>query len=90
MTSRSRAQPFIPARRSVLDLADGETALIQAADVDPAQARRLGELGLRAGESVRVVQRAVGGARVLAVNGSRIAIDKQTAERLIVASEASA
>ncbi len=85
MTSVSTGQSDLPSRPCILDLATGETAIIQAADVDPAQARRLGELGLRTGESVRVVQRAVGGALVLAVNGSRIAIDKQTAERLIVA-----
>ena len=87
MTSVSRGHRGSSRRRSVLDLANGETARIEVADVEPARARRLGELGLRAGESVRVIQRAVGGARVLAVNGSRIAIDGQTAERLVVVDE---
>lgn len=51
------------------------------------QRSRLAELGLRAGERVTLTQRAVGGARILAVHGSRIAVDARTAGGLTLAEE---
>lgn len=62
----------------------GQSATLGVPQVDAAQSRRLAELGLRAGEVVRLVQRAVGGARVVEVDGSRIALDGRTAARLPV------
>ncbi|MBK9740166.1 MAG: ferrous iron transport protein A [Actinobacteria bacterium] len=48
------------------------------------QRRRLAELGLRRGEAVRMVLHSVGGARVVSVRGSRIALDATTAALLPV------
>jgi ferrous iron transport protein A len=46
---------------------------------------RLAELGLRCGAVVRIVSRSVGGGRVVAVDGARIALDRGTAGRLTIA-----
>lgn len=46
--------------------------------------RRLAQLGLRPGAEVRVVMRTSGGGRVVAVAGSRVALDHATAQRLRV------
>lgn len=70
--------------RSVRDLAVGESAVLGEPGVADTVRRRLVELGLRPGEQVTVVQRAVGGARVVAVHGSRIALDGRTAGQLAV------
>lgn len=43
-----------------------------------ARARRLAELGLRAGARVHVVQRTAGGGRLVAVEDARIALDRGT------------
>ncbi len=46
--------------------------------------RRLAQLGLRPGVELVVVMRTSGGGRVVAVSGSRIALDQATAQRLRV------
>lgn len=66
-------------QRSVRDLEAGETAVLGMPAVTTAQRMRLAELGLRAGESVTLTQRGVGGARIVTVAGSRIALDAHTA-----------
>jgi ferrous iron transport protein A len=71
----------------VRDLRRGESAVLAVPQLDSRQAMRLAELGLRAGESVTLTQRGVGGARVLAVAGSRIALDARTAARLPLVTE---
>lgn len=48
------------------------------------QGRRLAQLGLRAGAEFVVVMRTSGGGRVIAVAGSRIALDRMTAQELQV------
>ena len=68
--------------RTVRDLGVGESAVLGEPTVDAPQRRRLVELGLRPGEQVTVIQRAVGGARVVSAHGSRIALDARTAGRL--------
>lgn len=70
--------------RSVRDLAVGETAILGVPTVDRAQRIRLAELGLRPGQPVTVVQRGVGGARVVSVADSRIALDARIAGRIPV------
>ena len=45
---------------------------------------RLAELGLRPGQPVTLLQRGVGGARVVSVADSRIALDSRTAGRIPV------
>jgi ferrous iron transport protein A len=46
--------------------------------LEPAQVRRLAELGIRSGAEVMVLHKTVGGGRVLAVGDARIALDRQT------------
>ena len=70
--------------RTLRELAVGESAVLAEADLDAAQRRRLAELGLRPGQEVTISQHAVGGARVVAVHGSRIALDAQTASAIRV------
>lgn len=70
--------------RSLRDLAVGETAILGVPAVDRAQRIRLAELGLRPGQPVTVVQRGVGGARVVSVADSRIALDARTSGRIPV------
>jgi ferrous iron transport protein A len=73
-----------PAARSVRDLAVGESAVLAEPLMERGHRMRLAEMGLRAGERVTLAQRSVGGARVVAVRGSRIALDSRTAARLPV------
>jgi ferrous iron transport protein A len=51
------------------------TAEVTAVDASTPARRRLAELGIRVGSHVRVLYRTTGGGRVLAVDGSRVAID---------------
>ena len=69
---------------TVRDLAVGDSAVLGDPLVDLMQRRRLAELGLRRGEAVRMVLHSVGGARVVSVRGSRIALDATTAALLPV------
>jgi ferrous iron transport protein A len=77
-----RAMSRTPAAATLRDLGVGESAVLGEPRVPEAQRRRLAELGLRPGETVTITQRAVGGARVVAVHGSRIALDGRTASQL--------
>ncbi len=63
---------------ALADLAVGDSAQLAEPLVPPAQRMRLAELGLRPGQTVRIAQRSVAGARVIAVGGSRIALDAAT------------
>jgi len=69
---------------SLRDLPVGDVGILADPQVPARLATRLAELGLRAGARVQVLQRAVGGARVLSVTGSRIAVDARTAAALQV------
>jgi ferrous iron transport protein A len=70
--------------RSLADLAVGEYGVLAEPRVSGSHRTRLAELGFRPGETVRLTQRSVGGARVIAVHGSRIAIDADTARALVL------
>lgn len=61
----------------------GADLVLVRADVEPALARRLGVLGLRAGAHLTVLRRTVGGGRTIAVAGSRIALDRGLADALL-------
>ncbi|HEX2857231.1 MAG TPA: FeoA family protein [Propionibacteriaceae bacterium] len=50
--------------------------------------RRLSALGLRVGARVTVVHQTVGGGRIVAVAGARIALDRDVLARLVVESAA--
>ncbi|HEY5186202.1 MAG TPA: ferrous iron transport protein A [Actinomycetes bacterium] len=53
----------------------------------PARARRLAELGLRAGQRVHVLQRSAGGGRLLGIGADRIAVGRATLRALPVVDE---
>jgi ferrous iron transport protein A len=63
----------------------GEPARVSSTDVHPALARRLAELGIRAGQDVTPVHRTAGGGRVLAVGDTRLALARAVLRRIEVA-----
>lgn len=66
--------------RTLLSLRKGETGILDAIDLPPADARRLMELGFLPGAAVTAGQSAPGGdPRVFQVDGSEIALRRSTA-----------
>ena len=64
---------------SLVDLREGESAILERLDVPPDVARRLMELGFLPGTSVVAAQSAPGGdPRVFRVDGSEIALRRET------------
>ncbi|MDR0284458.1 MAG: ferrous iron transport protein A [Propionibacteriaceae bacterium] len=61
-----------------------EPLVIAATAADPRLAHRLMTLGWRAGSPVRVLKTAAGGAKVLDLGGSRIAVGRGLARTLTV------
>ncbi len=59
-------------------------AILGVPEVTATHARRLAELGLRAGARVRVLLDTVGGGRVVAIGAGRIALDGATCRRIPV------
>ncbi len=68
----------------------GRTVLLGPPKVEPARARRLAELGLRAGQRVRVLHRTAGGGRLLGIGADRIAVDPGTLRTIPVADDTAA
>lgn len=68
----------------LIDVDSGAVVVLGAPDVSIARARRLAELGLRAGERVEVLQRTAGGGRLIGVGHARIALDRTTAQAIPV------
>jgi ferrous iron transport protein A len=69
---------------TLIDCAAGDEVLLRRVTGDTADRRRLIELGLVAGTTVRLVSRAPGGAVVVAVGDGRVGLDARTAARLFV------
>ncbi len=65
-------------------LAPGDVARIRAISAEAPIALRLREMGLRPGTRIRVAGRAASGARVVAISGARIAVDRQTSSLIEV------
>ncbi len=61
-----------------------EPVIIAGLASDPAVRRRLASLGWRPGGQTRVVKKVTGGARVIDLNGSRVAIAHSLACKLCV------
>lgn len=57
---------------------------VTAIDTSERVRRRLAEMGIRRGARIRVLRRTSGGGLVLAVNGSRIAVDSELAAAIEV------
>lgn len=62
----------------------GSKLTLVAAHAEPGLCRRLATLGMRCGAPVRVVSRTSGGGRVVAVAGSRVALDRSLMQQLEV------
>lgn len=69
-------------RRTVSDVPLGEVFHVGAVSAPPRVLRRLAELGVRAGTQLTVLRRTAGGGRILAVAGSRVAVDAWTARTI--------
>jgi ferrous iron transport protein A len=71
--------------RTLAELSCGEQAVIESLDLPEDQARRLMELGFLPGHVVAAARCAPGGdPRVFRVDGSEVALRKETARHLIV------
>ncbi|MCX6596272.1 MAG: FeoA family protein [Acidobacteria bacterium] len=71
--------------RTVADLAHHETGVLLSLDLEPALADRLMLLGFLPGEMVEAAQSAPGGdPRVYRVDGTEIALRRETALRLML------
>jgi ferrous iron transport protein A len=60
----------------------GVTYVIASMDLDQATSRRLGVLGLTKGTKIKVLNRNLGGATILMVRGSRLALGKKITQTI--------
>jgi ferrous iron transport protein A len=65
----------------------GLPVVVQRPHLDSTHRRRLAELGIRSGASVSVLMRTAGGAGVITVDDSRIALDSRTLRQIPVTSQ---
>ncbi len=83
--SASGARPEEGPARTVAELRPGEGGVLESLDLPGDVARRLMELGFVPGHRIVAAHRAPGGdPRVYRVDGSEIALRKETAARLIL------
>jgi Fe2+ transport system protein FeoA len=74
-----------PCRRRLADLREGEAAILEHIDLPADFATRLMELGFLPGMSVTAARSAPGGdPRVFRVDGSEVALRRETALQLLV------
>ena len=70
---------------TLIDLKRGESAILESIDLDEHEARRLMELGFLPGQSITAAHSAPGGdPRVFQVDGSEVALRRETARHLIL------
>lgn len=82
---RPVADAFVPSQRTLADLALGERCILDRLDLPEDIARRLMELGFLPGNEVIPGRRAPGGGpRVFQVDGSEVALRRDTAARIYV------
>ena len=87
MQTTFKRRPRVPkdAARSLTDLKPGESGVLARIDLPPEDARRLMELGFLPGHSIVRGHSAPGGdPRVFRVDGSEVALRRETAVRLIL------
>jgi ferrous iron transport protein A len=65
--------------------ADGVEVVVVTTSLDAALTRRLAELGVRRGQPVTPLHRTTGGARVLAVGDTRVALARSVLRSIEVA-----
>ena len=84
---RQLARPVSPAR-NLTELHRGESGIIDHIELPEEDARRLMEMGFLPGHSVTPAHSAPGGdPRVFRVDGSEVALRRETARRLILRAE---
>jgi ferrous iron transport protein A len=77
---RSKAHPA-----NLTELKRGDSAILESIDLDEYEARRLMELGFLPGHRITAAQAAPGGdPRVFQVDGSEVALRRETARHLIL------
>lgn len=69
---------------SAAGLGVGESGTVVDVGSDEALRRRLLSFGIRPGVRLTLAQRGVGGARVVEVAGSRVALDRPTSRTILV------
>ena len=74
-----------PAPRNLMELRRGETGVLERLDLPEDDARRLMEMGFLPGHAVTPAHSAPGGdPRVFRVDGSEVALRRETARKLIL------
>lgn len=82
---KKRVRHAAPAVRNLTALKRGESAILDRIDLPEEDARRLMELGFLPGHAITPAHSAPGGdPRVFRVDGSEIALRRETAQRLIL------
>jgi Fe2+ transport system protein FeoA len=66
------------------DAPAGWSVVVAGTDAEPGLARRLAELGIRAGARVTPLHRTAGGGRVLAVSDTRLALARRVLRQVAV------
>ena len=85
MSFKKKPAPHNGAPRNVSDLKRGESGILDRLDLPEEDARRLMELGFLPGHAVTPAHSAPGGdPRVFRVDGSEVALRRETAMRLIL------
>ena len=69
---------------TLLDGKIGETYRVQSLNLDIAVRRRLEALGLTVGTDITILNRNRGGAVIVMVRGSRLAVGKRIAEKILI------
>jgi ferrous iron transport protein A len=92
MSGKKKSHPDPPAvRKNLTDLKRGEPGILDHIDLPEDESRRLMEMGFVPGHTIVPAQSAPGGdPRVFRVDGSEIALRRETAVRLILRPDKSA
>ena len=85
MSFNKRAAVRKPSARNLSELRRGESGILDRLDLPEADARRLMEMGFLPGHAITLGHSAPGGdPRVFRVDGSEVALRRETAVRLIL------
>ena len=85
MSFKKRSGGKNPAARNLSELKRGESGVLDSLDLPEEDARRLMEMGFLPGHAVTLGHSAPGGdPRVFRVDGSEVALRRETAMRLIL------
>ena len=83
VTSKDALASDVPVTCDVAGARCGVPLVLNEIRTDESVRRRLAQLGLRPGADIQVLRVTAGGGRIVAVAGSRIALDRATATCLL-------